>query len=40
VWLIATPFFPHYVLALVAILATPLARLAAAPLALASNRHR
>jgi hypothetical protein len=39
-WLIATPFFPHYLLALVAILATPLARLAAAPLALASNRHR
>jgi hypothetical protein len=40
VWLIATPFFPHYLLALVAILAMPLARLAAAPLALASNRHR
>ena len=40
VWLVATPFFPRYLLALVAILATPLARLSAAPLALALNRHR
>ena len=40
VWLIATPFFPRHVLALVAILAMPLARLSAAPLALAWNRHR
>jgi hypothetical protein len=40
VWLVATPFFPRYLLALVAILAIPLARLSAAPLALAWNRHR
>lgn len=40
VWLLSTPFFPRYVLALVAILAIPLARLSAAPLALAWNRHR
>ena len=40
VWLVATPFFPRHVLALVAILAMPLARLSAAPLALAWNRHR
>jgi hypothetical protein len=40
VWLVSTPFFPRYVLALVAILAIPLARLSAAPLALAWNRHR
>jgi len=39
-WFLATPFFPRYVLALVAILAMPLARLSAAPLALAWNRHR
>jgi hypothetical protein len=39
-WFLSTPFFPRYVLALVAILATPLARLSAAPLALAWNRHR
>jgi hypothetical protein len=40
VWLVATPLIPRYLLALVAILATPLARLSAAPLALAWNRHR
>lgn len=40
VWLLwATPF-PRYFLALLAILAVPLARLSAAPLALAWNRHR
>jgi hypothetical protein len=40
VWLIPTLIFPRYLLALVAILAIPLARLSAAPLALAWNRHR
>jgi hypothetical protein len=40
VWLLDTPHFPHYLLALFAILAIPLARLSAAPLALAWNRHR
>jgi hypothetical protein len=40
VWFVSTPFIPHYLLALVAILAIPLARLSAAPLALAWNRHR
>jgi hypothetical protein len=40
VWLVSTPFFPRYLLALVAILAIPLARLSAAPLALDWNRHR
>ena len=40
VWLLDTPHFPHYVLMLIAILAIPLARLSAAPLALAWNRHR
>ncbi|MEO8580398.1 MAG: hypothetical protein ABI469_09115 [Gemmatimonadales bacterium] len=40
VWFFSTPFFPRYLLALVAILAVPLARLSAAPLALAWNRHR
>jgi hypothetical protein len=40
VWIVDTPIFPTYVLALVAILAIPLARLSAAPLALAWNRHR
>jgi hypothetical protein len=39
-WLFDTPFFPRYLLGLVAILAIPLARLSAAPLALAWNRHR
>ncbi len=40
VWLASTPFIPRYFLLLVAILAIPLARLSAAPLALAWNRHR
>lgn len=39
-WFMGTPIFPRYVLALLAILAIPLARLAAAPLALAGNRHQ
>ena len=39
-WLLYTPFLPRYLLGLVAILAIPLARLSAAPLALAWNRHR
>jgi len=39
VWWFDTPLFPAYKLALVAILAVPLARLAAAPLALSANRH-
>lgn len=40
VWLLPTLLFRTYLLALVAVLAVPLARLAAAPLALAWNRHR
>jgi hypothetical protein len=40
VWLFGTPHVPHYLLMLLAILAIPLARLSAAPLALAWNRHR
>jgi len=40
VWLLSTPLFPRYVLALLAILPIPLARLSAAPLALAWNRHQ
>jgi hypothetical protein len=40
VWLLGTPHIPHYVLLLVAILAIPLARLSAAPVALDRNRHR
>jgi hypothetical protein len=39
-WLFDTPHIPDYVLLLLAILAIPLARLSAAPLALAGNRHR
>ena len=39
-WLLFTPFMPRYLLGLLAILAVPLARLSAAPLALAWNRHR
>ena len=39
-WLLDAPHIPHYVLMLVAILGIPLARLSAAPLALAWNRHR
>jgi hypothetical protein len=40
VWMLDTPHIPHYLLLLLAILAIPLARLSAAPLALAWNRHR
>jgi len=40
VWFLDTPIFPRYFLALIAILAVPLARVSAAPLALAWNRHR
>jgi len=40
VWLVSTPLLARYFLALIAILAIPLARLSAAPLALARNRHR
>ncbi|MDO8680179.1 MAG: hypothetical protein Q7R30_16790 [Acidobacteriota bacterium] len=40
VWWIDTSMIPNYVIALFAILAIPLARLSAAPLALAWNRHR
>jgi hypothetical protein len=39
-WLVSGPLIPGYILLLVAILAVPLARLSAAPLALAWNRHR
>jgi hypothetical protein len=39
-WFTSTPYFPRYILLLLAILAIPLARLSAAPLALAGNRHR
>jgi hypothetical protein len=39
-WFAETPWIPRYALLLVAILAIPLTRLSAAPLALASNRHR
>ena len=39
-WLFFTPVMPRYLLGLVAILAIPLARLSAAPLALAWKRHR
>src|SRR2546423_1444787 len=40
VWFFSTPFIARYVLALIAILAVPFARISAAPLALAWNRHR
>ena len=40
VWLADSPLLPRHALALVAIVAVPLARLSAAPLALAWNRHR
>jgi hypothetical protein len=40
VWLVPMMLIPSYLLALVAILEVPLARLSAAPLALAWNRHR
>ncbi|HJQ09575.1 MAG TPA: hypothetical protein VJ840_00960 [Gemmatimonadaceae bacterium] len=39
-WLLDAPHIPSYLLMLVAILGIPLARLSAAPLALAWNRHR
>jgi hypothetical protein len=39
-WLFDTPHVPHSLLMLLAILAVPLARLSAAPLTLAWNRHR
>ena len=39
-WFFSTPFVEHHLLVLVAILAVPLSRVSAAPLALASNRHR
>ena len=40
VWFVSTPLVPRYLLGAVAILEIPLARLSAAPLALAWNRHR
>jgi hypothetical protein len=40
VWIVPLVLLPSYLLALVAILEVPLARIAAAPLALAWNRHR
>jgi hypothetical protein len=40
VWWVDTPLIPRYPLALVAILAVPLVRVSAAPLALDWNRHR
>jgi hypothetical protein len=40
VWLVDTSLIAHYLLAIIAILAVPLARVSAAPLALAWNRHR
>jgi len=40
VWIVPTLLLPAYLLALIAILASPLVRLSAAPLALAWNRHR
>ena len=39
-WLVSGPLIPRYFLALIAIVAIPLVRLSAAPLALAWNRHR
>jgi hypothetical protein len=39
-WLVSGPLIARYFLALLAILAIPLARVSAAPLALAWNRHR
>ena len=40
IWLVSAMLIPSYFLLLVAILAIPLARLSAAPLALSWNRHR
>ena len=39
-WFVSTPLVPRYLIGSIAILEIPLARLAAAPLALAWNRHR
>jgi hypothetical protein len=39
-WFVGTPLVPSYVILLVAILAMPLARVSAAPLALEWSRHR
>jgi hypothetical protein len=39
-WLANTPYIPRYLIMLVAILFVPLARLSAAPIAIARNRHR
>ncbi|MFL5481997.1 MAG: hypothetical protein ACJ8AK_07380 [Gemmatimonadaceae bacterium] len=39
-WLLDAPHIPHYLLMLIAILTIPIARLSAAPMALAWNRHR
>lgn len=39
-WLAETPHIPRYLLMLMAILSVPLARVSAAPLAMARNRHR
>ncbi len=39
-WILSVPFLPRYLPALIAILAMPLVRLSAAPLALSWNRHR
>jgi len=39
-WLVSGPLVPGYFLVLLAIVAVPLARISAAPLALAWNRHR
>lgn len=38
-WLVTTPLIPRVLLAMIAVLAIPLVRLSAAPLALAWNRH-
>ena len=39
-WFAASPLFPRYFLGAIAILQVPLARVSAAPLALAWSRHR
>lgn len=39
-WMVGSPMVPPYSLGAIAILMVPLARLSAAPLALASSRHR
>jgi hypothetical protein len=39
-WIFPEMVVRHYFLAFLAILAVPLARVSAAPLALAANRHR